>query len=152
MARVDPAQKANPIREHHRQAAWQIWAPLGLAIAGVLTLCAFCALIVLGAIPNSTLAETLGPVAVIWVLIPNCFGSLIMIAILFGFTFLAAKMLGRLPKLGSRTLHAVERLHQSIQTFSNRIAAPVIKSKSLKAGWDKFWEMALPKKYDNKGG
>ena len=151
MARVDPAQKTNPLQEHHRQAAWQIWVPLGIAIAGVLTLCVLCALIVLGAIPNPTLAETLGPVAVIWVLIPNCFVSLITIAILFGCVFLVSKMLGRLPKLGSRFLFAVERLQQYIQSLSNRIAAPVIKSKSLKASWDKFWEIVLPTKSNNKG-
>ncbi|HEX7394175.1 MAG TPA: hypothetical protein VF313_04535 [Anaerolineaceae bacterium] len=151
MARVDPDKKANPLQEHHRQAAWQIWAPLGLAIAGVLTLCVLCALIVLGAIPNPTLAETLAPLAVIWVLIPNCFGSLITLVILFGCAFLTAKMLGGLPKLGSRILFAVERLQQSIQSLSNRIAAPVIKSKSLKASWDKFWEMVLPTKSNNKG-
>ena len=121
-------------------------------MAAVLSLCVICAIIVLSPSINSPLSDTLAPVAVIWLVIPNCITSLISLAILFGCVFLAAKMLRGLPKLGARIQHSVDRVEQAIQSLSNRLAGPVIKISGLKASWDKFWEMVSPVKSQNKEG
>ncbi len=152
MAELKAVQKPDPLAEHHRQAAWQIWVPLGLGIALVVGLCVVCAIIVLSPATNSPLSETLAPVAVIWLVIPNCITSLIPIALLFGMVYLAAKMTGGLPKLGSRLLHAVTSVERTVQSFSNQAAGPVIKIAGLKASWNKFLEMLSPKTPQNKGG
>jgi hypothetical protein len=142
-------RKLSAVERHHRQAAWQIWVPVGLAIALVLTLFV---LSVLATVYNLPISKTLGPVAAIWVIIPNCFGGLITLGILAGLVFLVAKMLGGLPRLGSRILHAFDRLHELVLALSNRIASPVVKVNGWKAGWDKIWESIWPSKSHRQGG
>jgi len=146
MANEKGIQKPNPIAEHHRQAALQIWVPLGLGIALVVGLCVVCAIIVLSPASNSPLSETLAPVATIWLVIPNCLTSLIPIAILFGCIFLAAKMNGGLPGLGARIHQGLTRVERSVRSFSDSLAKPVVKVGGIKASWNKFWELVSPKK------
>jgi len=152
MAHSKAIQKADPIAEHHRQAAWQIWAPLGLGIALVVALCVICAIIVLSPASNSPLSETLAPVATIWLVIPNCLTSLIPIAILFGLVFLSAKMLKGLPRLGSRINQTLDKINQSVQSLATRLAKPVVSVGGFKAGWNKIWELIFPRRTQNKGG
>jgi hypothetical protein len=152
MANPKAVQKPDPIAEHHRQAAWQIWAPLGLGIALVVGLCVICAFIVLSPAANTPLSETLAPVATIWLVIPNCITSLIPIAILFGCVFLSTKMLGGLPRLGARIRHSLDQVEKSVQSLSDRLAKPIIQIGSLKASWNKFWEVVSQTKPQDKGG
>jgi hypothetical protein len=152
MADEKKAPRPDPIARHHRQAAWQIWVPLGLGIALFVALCVICAIFVISPPYRSSLTDTLAPVATIWLVIPNCITSLIPIAILFGLVFGTSKMLGGLPKLGSRIHLMLDKLGQSIQSLSSRVAGPIIKVGGLKAGWDRFWEMVSPAKPQDKGG
>ena len=151
MADTKAIQKPDPIAEHHRQAAWQIWVPLGLGIALVAALGVICAIIVLSPASNSPLSETLAPVATIWLVLPSCLTSLIPIAILFGLVFLSSKMLKGLPGLGSRINQTVDKINRSAQSLSSRLAKPVIRAGGIKAGWDKIWETVIPRRAQNKG-
>jgi hypothetical protein len=126
----------DPLKRHRAQAAWQIWIPLGLGIAVVVALCVLSALATFSDLPIS---KTLAPVAVIWVVIPNCFSGLITLAILFGCVFLAAKMVGGLPQTGAKILGAVNKVQSLVQAFANRIAAPVIAASSFQAKVAHFW-------------
>ncbi len=129
-------RKANPVKKHHAQAAWQIWVPLGLGIAVVVALCVLSALATFSDLPIS---KTLAPVAVIWVVIPYCLSGLITLAILIGCVFLAAKMLGGLPQLGAKILSAFDKLNALAQTLANRVAAPVIAASSLQTKIAHYW-------------
>jgi hypothetical protein len=142
-------RKLSAVERHHRQAAWQIWVPVGLAIAVVLTLFV---LSVLATVYGMPISKTLGPVAAIWVIIPNCISGIFPLAILGGMVFLSAKMLGGLPKLGARILHAFDRLHELVLNLSDRLASPVVKVGGWKAGWDKIWEIIGPSKSNRQGG
>jgi hypothetical protein len=149
MESSDNKRKLSAVERHHRQAAWQIWVPVGLAIAVVLTLFV---LSILATVYNVPISKTLGPVAAIWVIIPNCISGIIPLAILAGLVFLTAKLLGGLPKLGSRILNGFDRLHGLVQRLSDRLASPVLKVHGWKAGWDKFWEDIWPSKSHRQGG
>ncbi len=137
-----------PLKKHRIQAAWQIWVPLGLAIALVVTLCVLSALATANDLPIS---KTLAPVAVIWVLIPNCLSGFIPLAILVGLVYLNAKILGGLPRLGEAILNALGRLQKLIQQFSNLAARPVIAAGGIKAGWVHFWNTVWPGKSRGEG-
>lgn len=146
---MDSGRKQIALERHHRQAAWQIWVPVGLAVAVVLTLSVLSAVATANNVPIS---KTLAPVAVIWVLIPYCLSGLIPLAILFGCVFLASKMLGGLPKLGARIMRALDRLQQLVQALANKVASPVIRVGGWKSSWDKFREMIRPVKSNDQGG
>ena len=148
MIEGDANRRANPLKRHRAQAAWQIWVPLGMAIALVVTLCVFSALATMNDLPIS---KTLAPVTVIWVLIPYCLSGLIPLAILFGCVFLTAKMLGGLPRLGARILAAFMRMQKLAKSLSDRVAAPVVKAGSLQAGWVHFWKTIWPGKSHGEG-
>ena len=148
MIEGDADRKVNPLKRHRAQAAWQIWVPLGLAIALVITLCVLSALATMNDLPIS---KTLAPVTVIWVVIPYCLSGLIPLAFLFGCVFLTAKMLGGLPRLGARILAAVTRMQTLAKVLSDRIAAPVVKAGGIKAGWNQFWKTFWPGKSHGEG-
>ncbi len=148
MAEGDAKQKVNPLKRHYSQAAWQIWVPLGIAIALVIALCVLSALATMNDLPIS---KTLAPVTVIWVVIPYCLSGLIPLAILFGLVFLNAKMLAGRPRLGARILAAVTGLQKTVKSFSDRVAAPVIRTASMKAGWNHFWKTFWPGKSHGEG-
>ncbi len=141
MTEGDADRRVNPLKRHRAQAAWQIWVPLGLAVALVITLCVFSALATMNDLPIS---KTLAPVTVIWVVIPYCLSGLIPLAILFGCVFLTAKMLRGLPRLGARILAGLTRLQTLAKLLSDRVASPVIKAGSIKAGWNHFWKTIFP--------
>jgi hypothetical protein len=142
-------QSLSALQRHHRQAAWQIWVPVGLATAVVLTVFV---LSVLATVYNYPISKTLAPVAVIWVLIPNCFSGLITLAFFGGFVFLAAKLLGGLPRFGDRVLQAFHRLQQLVQTLSDRLVSPVLAVNGWGASWSKFWEIISLSKSHKQGG
>ncbi len=140
--------RVDPLKRHRSQAAWQIWVPLGLGIAVVVALCVLSALATFSDLPIS---KTLAPVAVIWVVIPNCLSGLLTIAILFGFVFLAAKMLGGLPRVGAQLLGAANQLQSFVQKLSDLAAAPVIKANSLLSKIAHFWNAIWPGKSHGEG-
>lgn len=148
MAEGDADRRIDPLKRHRAQAAWQIWVPLGLAIALFVALCVLSALATMNDLPIS---KTLAPVAVIWVVIPYCLNGLITLAILLGCVFLAAKMLGGLSRLGAQILGAVEKLKAFVQALSNRVAEPVIRAGSLQARWTNFWHNIRPRKSHGEG-
>ncbi len=148
MSEGDANRKVDPLRRHRAQAAWQIWVPLGLAIALFVALCVLSTLATMNDLPIS---KTLAPVAVIWVVIPYCLSGLMTLAILIGCVFLAAKMVGGLPRLGAQMLGAVNRLQRFVQAFSNRVAEPVIKANSLQVKIAHYWKSIWPGKSHSEG-
>jgi hypothetical protein len=152
MERLEMLQKPDPLTTHRQQAAWQIWVPLGMAVALVVAVGVLCALIVLGGINSPVLAQTLAPVAVIWIVIPSCFSGLITLALLVGLVFAVAKLRGGLPGLGQKLQQAVNRLQELVQSLANRLASPVIKANGLKASWDQLKAGLRPAHSPDKGG
>lgn len=152
MDRPPTAVKPDALKMHRQQSAWQIWLPLALALVLVIGLCILCAFIVLGGINNPTLAKTLGPVAVLWVLIPSCLTGLIPLALLIGLVYLAAKMLGGMPGLGEKAQNAVKRVQEMVETTANKAANLVIKVGGMKVGWDQIKTGFQASKTPNKGG
>jgi hypothetical protein len=61
-------------------------------------------------------------------------------------------MLGGLPRLGARIRQSVDQVEKSIQSLSDRLAKPIIQIGSLKASWNKFWEVVSHTKSQDKGG
>ncbi len=144
----DANRRVDPLKRHRVQAAWQIWVPLGLGIALVVALCVLSALATFSDLPIS---KTLAPVAVIWVIIPNCFSGLITLAVLGGFVFLASKMLGGLPHVGAQILAAVYRLQSLVQAMADRLTAPVIAANGLQAKAAHLWNTIWHRKSQGEG-
>jgi hypothetical protein len=150
MSVPQPSQSAeNPERHARRQAFWQIYLPAFLGAAVFIALCVWAALFTIGYVPVPNLADQQSPaaeVAVIWILLPTCLGSLIPMALLGGMVYLLGHGIRGLPRQAHRAQDAVWRLSAFVQRMADKVAEPVIKVDSAKAGLDSlldriaFWK------------
>ncbi len=138
-----PPRSLSPVQRHHRQAAWQIWLPVGLGVAIFLGLAVLAVMLTFG---DQPLAKNWASLSVIWWILPSCLGGIISLAIVAGCVFAAAKGIQGLPELGKRILEAVDRLGEAVRRFSDRIAAPVIKANEKQAAWASIFKSARPEK------
>jgi hypothetical protein len=138
----NPSPKLNPIQKHHRQAAWQIWLPVGLATAIFLALCI---LAVHLTVTDQTVGKNWAALSVIWWILPSCLGGLITLAILVGSVFGAGKALGGLPGLAGTVQQAVDRLSKNMKAFADRAASPAIKVSKWQAAAKQAWNSVTGK-------
>ena len=138
-----PPKGLKPLQRHHRQAAWQIWLPVGLGVALFLALAVTAVMLTFG---DQPLAKNWASLSVIWWILPSCLGGIIGLAILMGSVIVAAKGIQGLPALGARILEALDRLGKAVKGFSDRAAAPLIKTYSQQAAWASIWKSAKPEK------
>jgi hypothetical protein len=131
-----------PERAHRRQAFWQIYVPAFLGAAAFIALCVWVVLYTIGYVPQTGLADQQSPpakIAVIWILLPTCFGSLIPIGILGGLVYLSGRGIRGLPKAAHKAQSAAWRMSDMAKSASDKIAQPVISVDSAKAGVDRIW-------------
>jgi hypothetical protein len=126
-----------PEKEHKKQAFWQIYLPLGLGVAAFIGLCVWAALYTAGYIPQAGLPDQQSPaakVAVIWILLPTCLGSLIQIALLGGLVFLLGKGIHGTPALFLKIRSLLWRFYAMLIKGSDKAAGAVISTYSQPAG------------------
>jgi hypothetical protein len=144
MSRPQPSHSAESFeRDHRRQAFWQIYLPAFLGAAVFIALCVWAVLFTIGYTPVPNLSDQQSPaakVAVIWILLPTCLGSLIPMALLGGTVYLLGRGIRGLPRQAHRAQAAVWNLSALARRVADRIAQPVIGVTSAKAGLDRLLE------------
>jgi hypothetical protein len=101
------------------------------------------ALYTAGYLPEPTLPDQQSPaakVAVIWILLPICLGSLIQIALLGGTVYLLGRAIRGTRPLFHRVLKLLQRAFGVVRMIADRAAAPVIFIASLKAGLGRMFD------------
>ena len=139
----------SPEQMHKRQAIWQIFLPAFLGAAIFLALCVWVVFYTIGYVPDAALPDQQSPpakVAVIWLLLPTCFGGLIQMAILGGLVYGMGRGIKGLPSLAQKLQNAMYRVSAGISRAADMVAKPVLAAGSQKAGWDRlidfiaFWK------------
>ena len=143
MSQTQSSSKAafSPEQHHRRQAIWQIYFPAFLGVAVFLALCVWVVLFTIGYVPEATLPDQQSPpakIAVIWLLLPTCFGGLLQIAILGGLVFALGRGIKGLPLLAHKAQDGIERFSGVVRQFADTAAKPVMVVGSQKAGWNRF--------------
>ncbi len=126
-----------PEKDHQRQAFWQIYLPAGLGAAAFIALCVWAALFTAGYVPEPALPDQQSPaakVAVIWILLPTCFGSLIQMALLGGTVFLLGRGIRGTPSLFLKIRTVLWRIFAALTKGSDKAASTIISISSQKAG------------------
>jgi hypothetical protein len=142
MSQTESSQKGfSPEQLHRRQAIWQIYLPAFLGVAVFLALCVWVIVFTIGYVPDAALPDQQSPpakVAVIWLILPTCFGGLFQMAIFGGLVFVLGRGIKGLPLLAHKMQGSIERLSAVIHRFADSVAKPVVIVGSQKAGWDRF--------------
>jgi hypothetical protein len=142
MSPTESSQKEfSPEQMHRRQAIWQIYLPAFLGVAVFLVLCVGTVLYTIGYVPDAALPDHQSPpakVAVIWLLLPTCFGGLIQMAIFGGLVYGLGRGIKGLPPLAHKAQGGLERVSAGLRRFADAVAKPVMIVGSQKAGWDRF--------------
>ncbi len=126
------AVQAEALRKHRRQTFWQVLFPVILASLLLVALAVLAMVTTSGA--GNDLDTHWANVSLIWILLPTIFGSLIWLAILGGLIFGMVKLLGVLPNAFAIIQHALMRASQIVTNVSDKVSAPVIKTKGFWAG------------------
>jgi hypothetical protein len=155
MSNSNPSPSAlTPEEQHRRQTFWQVYVPLFLGAAVFVALCVWTVIFTIGYKSDANLPDQQSPaakVAVIWILLPGCFGGLIQLAILGGLAYGMGRGIRGLPGVSHQALAGIQRLSALAQQAADRLAAPVIAVNSQKAGLDRLWERIAFWKHKSKG-
>ncbi len=120
---------------------WQIYLPAILGAAVFLALCVGTVIYTMGYVPDAALPDHQSPpakVAVIWLILPTCFGGLIQMAIVGGLVFALGRGIKGLPLLAHKVQDGINRFSAAVSRFADAAAKPVLIVGSQKAGWDRF--------------
>lgn len=138
-----------PEQHHRRQAAWQIWVPLGLILAIFLTAGVLMLLFTMGYAPEAGLPDQQSPLAkgsVIFLVAGACLGSLLQLLLLVGLVLLSGKMIKGLPGIAHRVQNALTTTAALAKQAGDKLAGPVVTIASLKAALNQlvkslqFWK------------
>lgn len=126
-----------PNLEHRKQKVWQIWVPLGIAIALMLALLVWAALATAG---NPVVGMEWAAISIVFLSLPAMLIGLIILVVLAGLIFLVSKLLGVLPYYSLIARTFVYRTGAKLINLTNALAKPVVFINGLWAGWLKLLE------------
>ncbi|HEY9088260.1 MAG TPA: hypothetical protein VIO36_08835 [Anaerolineaceae bacterium] len=129
---LSTAVQAEAMRKHRRQSFWRILFPVILVSLIVIALVVLAMVTTAGA--GNDLDTHWANISLIWVLLPTILGSLVWLAILGGLIFAMVKLLGALPNGFAIVQHALMRVSEVARDVSDKVSAPVIKTKGFWAG------------------
>jgi len=130
------ATRPDPEAHHRRQAAWQIWLPLGLLLAVFIAVCVLAVLFTGGYVPDPALPDQQSPLAkssVILLVSGMCLGSLFQLLLLVGLVLLNSKMIKGLPGLAHKVQNGFILLENVAVVGSQKASAPIISIAAFKA-------------------
>jgi hypothetical protein len=133
---LTPAPLPSPEASHRRQAAWQIWLPLGLLLALFIAAGVLAVLCTSGYSPQPGLPDQQSPLAkasVIMLVSGACLGSLLQLLVLIGLVLLSGKIITGLPDLSHKVQNGFTRLDNLATRASQKATAPIISLAGIKA-------------------
>jgi hypothetical protein len=125
--------RQNPsYRKHKKQRFWQIFFPIGLGIAMILTLVAW---IILTAVGSSGAGEisTWADTSLIWLILPALLFAFIAAMFLFVLIYFVRWMTKVLPPYSAILQHHSRQIAKKTRTLSDKLVAPMITTQSVKA-------------------
>ena len=134
----------NPEKAHRKQAFWQIFVPAFLGAAIFIGLCVWAVLYTIGYLPELQLADQQSPAAktaVIWILLPGCFGSLIQLALVGGLVFLLSKLIRGTPAGFHKLLELTQRASALLLKVSTLAVSPLVAMAGLISGLRRFFSL-----------
>lgn len=126
---LTPAPQPTPEASHRRQAAWQIWLPLGLLLALFITAGVLAVLFTGGYTPQPGLPDQQSPLAkasVIMLVSGACLGSLFQLLVLVGLVLISGKVILGLPGFAHKVQNGFSRLEKLAARASQKLTAPII--------------------------
>jgi hypothetical protein len=126
-----------PNLQHRKQKLWQIWVPLGIAIALISALLVWAALATLG---DPVVGMEWAAISIIFLSLPAMLIGLIILAVLAGLIYLISKLLRVLPYYSLMARTFVYRAGAKLINVTDTLAKPVVFINSLWAGWLKLLE------------
>ncbi|HEX2980893.1 MAG TPA: hypothetical protein VHO48_11560 [Anaerolineaceae bacterium] len=131
-----PEQEA-ALRDHRRQAFWQIWLPI---ILGGIVFIALTVLLIVTTSPGGTNAEHWANISAIWLLIPSIILNVVELALLAGLIYLMTRAIKGMPGLGQKVQYFADRMAIIARNLSDKAASPVLSVNGWRAGWREFLE------------
>ena len=126
----------DPSVPHRRQAIWQIYLPLILAVLVTLGLAVFAAV---AAGPGNTKTAQWAEISTIWLVMPLLGILILFVAVIGGLIYLQSRAIKGAPGL-FRSIHRIVLLiGNKILGLLNAAANPVIKVNQWSASWNAFW-------------
>jgi hypothetical protein len=122
---------------HRKQKLWQIFVPLGLALAGMLALAIWAALATAG---NPVTGMEWAAISIIFLSLPALLMGLIILIVLIGMIYLLSKLLGILPYYALILQTFIYRIGAVLLNVANKIVRPVLFINGVFAGWLKLLE------------
>lgn len=147
-----PLPEPNPVtrKAYRRQSFWQITFPFLLALLILLALVVGTIWAAAGGVGELTRWMD---ISVIWLLSPQLFFALISLAFLCVMVFLLAKIIAVLPRYTRLVQDYILLTQQVVRSYSDKVAEPVLKIRSLKASADMLRHQitSLPKGWKENG-
>jgi hypothetical protein len=126
-----------PNPKHRKQKLWQIFVPLGVAIAIMLALAVWTGVATAG---DPVVGMEWAAVSIVFLSLPAMLIGLIFLVVLVGLIYLLSKLLGILPYYSLMARTFVYRTGAKLINLTNTLAKPVVFINSLWAGWLRLLE------------
>lgn len=139
--------KSESYQRHRRQSFWQIIAPVGFGILLILVILALVIRTTVGTGaggPVSQWADT----SVIWLSLPALVFALVLTLILSGMIYLLARLLKILPGYTYLAQRYVSLAAGLIISLADKLVAPIIVVKGIRASVSAFWGSLLGQRRD----
>lgn len=123
-------------KRHRKEVFWQIIIPLlfgGLVVLGLMILSAF----------SGDHQSKLADISLIWIIVPNLVGALLIIFMLVGVIYGLSKLSGGLPYYALKVQDFFNLVDSQAQKIDDKLVAPVIKGKAASASYKKLIEQIL---------
>jgi hypothetical protein len=126
-----------PNPEHRKQKIWQIFVPLGIAVALMIALAVWAAIATAN---DPMVGHDWAAVSIVFLSLPALLIGLIFLVILAGLIYLVSKLLGILPYYSLIARTFVYRSGAKLINITNTLAKPVVFVNAVWAGWLRLLE------------
>ena len=133
----------SPAAQHRRQMIWQVWVPL---IASIVVVLAIAILAVVGTVQGSSEINRWGNISAIYLMIPNVFVNLVVVALLGAVIYGLSKLYKKMPLWMFIARMRAAQMAVLARRGADALVQPVIAVNSYDARVRAFW-----KKIFNKG-
>jgi heme/copper-type cytochrome/quinol oxidase subunit 2 len=121
---------------HVKQRTWQIFLPIGIAVAVMLALAVW-AVLVSGT--NGASTARWAAISTIWLVMPALIALLIFIAAIGGLIYLNVVLLQKTPGFFAKILGFFRQVNDLAARITRAAVQPVLKVNGWQASWQSFW-------------
>jgi hypothetical protein len=138
MINMNPPNGSNTNREqsesykiHRKQAAWQIFIPIGLAAALIIFIAVMASLTTFRSPADGTRYSS---ISLIWILLPVLIAGFVLTVLLAGMIFGMGKLIQILPSFTWKVQYYFSLASKLVKLYSDKIISPVLIIRGWSAG------------------